>query len=107
MAKFVYRNPHFSVGSKAFGGTQEKSLCQDEDHKPCIRAKRNASHLPDGWDDTKFIHWKKSWKHRVRKKKQWMPHIMSIAEWKWVHGISEWWKGKNYYVTSRFGKGDV
>ena len=87
IAKPVYRVDDFWIGQKSFSGTREKSLAQDEMHKPYVRAKRNSNHLPDDWDDTKFIHREKSWKHRVKKRHQWMKHIMTLSEWNWIRDI--------------------
>jgi hypothetical protein len=93
MAKLVMRNPHFHCGTKAFAGSYEKALSQDEDHKPYVRPSRNASNLPDSWDDTKWILVKRyrCWKDRVKKQKQWEPHWSSMREWKWLRGIEDWW----------------
>jgi hypothetical protein len=90
MAKVVVRNPHFGCGTKAFAGTREKALSLDPEHKPHIRGSRKCPNLPDTYD-TKWIRVKKSWKDRVRKKRQWMPHWMSFREWNWLHGIEDWW----------------
>jgi hypothetical protein len=92
MAKLVIRNPHFGfTGAKAFAGPRLKALAQDEDHKPYVRAKQNANHLPDSWDETKFIKTRKSWKYRVKKRRQWTPHWMTFREWHWLHGTWNWW----------------
>ena len=69
VAKPVYRYDIW-CGSKAFGGAREKALSQDEMHKPYVRGRRKAKHLPDCWTDTKWIKRQKSWKHRCKKKKQ-------------------------------------
>jgi hypothetical protein len=88
VAKPCYRYDMW-CGSKAFGGPREKSLAQDSMHKPYVRAARNANNLPDAWDDTKFIKRQKSWKHRCKKKKQWMKHIMGALE-KVSIGLMTW-----------------
>ena len=62
------------VGTKFLAGKREKSIAQDSMHKPYVRKKRNSNNLPDGYDDTKRIKIPKSWKHRVRKKRQWELH---------------------------------
>ena len=67
-------------GIKAFGGKREKSIAQDEMHAPYIRSKRNATHLPDGWDDTKWIKRQKSWKYRCKKRHQWEKHQQTPEE---------------------------
>jgi len=87
IAKPVYRFDRW-IGDKRCC-QREKALSQDEMHKPFVRPKRNKNNLPDSWD-TKWIKRRKSWKHRVKKKKQWMPHIMSVFEWKYIRDI-RWW----------------
>lgn len=91
MAKPVYRNPMFMCGVKAFGGPREKALSLDEEHKPYVRGARKYPHLPDAWSDTKFIRRKKSWKHRVKKRHQWMPHFIVPSEWAFIRDIRDWW----------------
>jgi hypothetical protein len=91
MAKLVVRSPHLSCGVKAFSNARLKALAQDEEHKPYVRAKQNAAHLPDAWDDTKWIRRMKSWKYRCRKKHQWMPHWMTFSEWNWLRDVSGYW----------------
>jgi hypothetical protein len=80
---------------------RQKSCCMDErrayydeDHRQYVRPKRNPNHLPDSWD-TRFIHREKSWKNRARKKKQYIPHMCTVTEWKWVRGITTWWNTDN------------
>ena len=88
IAKPVYKYDMF-CGTKKFAGPREKSLAQDEMHKPYVRARRNHNNLPDGWCDTKWIKRQKSWKHRCKKKKQWMKHIMGAFE-KYSLGLITW-----------------
>jgi hypothetical protein len=91
VAKFVYRNPHLHVGAKAFAGTREKALSLDKDHKPYVRGARTWHHLPDSYDDTKWLVRYRSWKHRVKKRHQWVAHVMRPNEWAWIRGIRDWY----------------
>lgn len=70
----------------------ERRLSVGDEHKPYVRPKR-FNDLPDSWD-TQFIPRIKSWKHRARKRKQWMAHVMPVAEWKWIRGLTTWWSKK-------------
>ena len=91
VAKPIYRNPNLGFcGSKAFSGTREKALSLDKEHRPYIRGSRMYPHLPNDWD-TKFIPRQRSWKTRVKKRHQWVKHIMTPGEWRWVRGIGDWW----------------
>ena len=87
IARPVYRYGMW-IGQKSCC-QREKALSQDDMHKCHVRTKRNRNHLPSSWD-TKFIKRQKSWKHRVKKKKQWMSHIFSVGEWEGIRGLS-WW----------------
>ena len=82
IAKPVYKYDWF-CGNKSFANGKLKSLAQDSMHNPYVRAKQNGNNLPEGWD-TKWIKRQKSWKHRSKKKKQWVFHKKSDNEIKFV-----------------------
>ena len=87
-AKAVYRYELW-CSNYAIGGKYEKSLSDDSEHKPYVRAKRNKNNLPDPWDNTKPLPMFKSWKHRSKCRKQWMKHKVSLNELtilKWLFG---------------------
>lgn len=90
IAKPIYRSKsEFWVGAYMTGIHRERCKAVDEEHKPYVRCARNEHHLPDGFTNTKWIRRKKSWKHRVKKKRQWVKHFVSWFEEKL---FSEgWW----------------
>lgn len=90
MARLVYRNPHFNVGT--YSTHSEMAMSLDDEHKPYVRSKRNFSNLPDGYSDTKWIRRCRSWKHRARKRHQWMKHAMHPSEWAFIRNIRNWWE---------------
>lgn len=58
-----YRKPHTIAERRA-----------SFDHPEFVRAKRNATNLPDSWDDIPIFH-NKSWKDTHKCRKQWMKNL--------------------------------
>lgn len=72
MSKGTGIGPCF-LGEVAFDGRREKELLCDPDHRRYSRGARHESSLPDSDTNTKLIKKLKSWKHRTKRERQWIP----------------------------------
>ena len=74
----AYHQKRHGRKRKAYGGfrklrtfqERKKSFAFDEEYFVKVRSSRNASNLPDSWDDYQYYA-QKSWKYQSKRKRQW------------------------------------
>jgi hypothetical protein len=77
LSKLIYR---IDLWARRFSSKKEKALAVSDEHKDFVRAKRNKTHLPDSWTDTRWIPKIQSWKSRAKTNHQYEKHVQSEYE---------------------------